>query len=252
MTKNLYYRSVLKRTNTFAEGILNLFFAFSSWPRLLLEVFLRRNMGERYFNFSLAMFLLALMAILPIVMWHLIFHVLGIGTFIAGYATWYLFLAAFLKFALDRRDEVRRQPSVFDFARYSLSTGHSLPFLRDLQIGGKRVDTRTLETLIEPGACFVLGTVGLCFGQAIATVLIVCSLFYSLSYLAAYRQGDHLIMDRIDEMICNEEMVRLFIEGRPPFETRGVPLYGRLPADPDLRQRVADSLLEDEDVAEVL
>lgn len=40
--------------------------------------------------------------------------------------------------------------------------------------------------------------------------------------MEAYRQGDHFIMDKIDEMICNEEMVSSFVEDRDSSQTRGV------------------------------
>jgi len=36
----------------------------------------------------------------------------------------------------------------------------------------------------------------------------VCSIFYSLSYFAAYKKADDFILDQLDEMIMGEEMER--------------------------------------------
>ena len=63
--------------------------------------------------------------------------------------------------------------------------------------------------------------------------------------MAAYTIGDHFIMDKIDEMICNEEMVNSFVEGRDSSETRGFSTYGRKPTDPETRRRLADAFMED-------
>ena len=66
MKKNLYFRSVFRRKNVIKEAILDLFLSTCSVPRLLLEVFIRTNMGERYFSFSTAIIATTVLAILPI------------------------------------------------------------------------------------------------------------------------------------------------------------------------------------------
>ena len=259
MKKNLYYRTVFKRTNWLKEGILNLFLGFSSWPRLMLEVFLRRNFGERYFSFSAALFITCLMAALPIAYQEFISSFRrfmgdarfggGMMDFIWLFTTWYAYLAGFLYMSLQRREEIKHMPSVFDFGRFSLSTGHIHPFFLNLNIGGKPADVRTIETVLEPGLFAGAGVLLIIMRQPIGTVFLFCSLFYSMSYIAAYRQGDHFVMDKIDEMICNEELVNSFVEGRDASETRGVNYYGRRPADPETRRRLAETFV-DENTAE--
>ena len=152
---------------------------------------------------------------------------------------------------LQRREEIKHLPSVYDFGRFSLSTGQIHPDLRQLFLIGKSVDLRTFETLIEPGLFAFIGFVLWGAAQPIGGIIFISSIFYSLSYMAAYRQGDHFIMDKIDEMICNEEMVHSFVEGRDASETRGVNFYGRRPADPDTRRKLVDNFME-EDVVEAL
>lgn len=261
MKKNLYYRTVFKRTNWLKEGILNLFLGFSSWPRLMLEVFLRRNFGERYFSFSAALFITCLMAALPIAYQEFLSRFrqfMGdprfggdLMDFIWLFTTWYAYLAGFLYMSLQRREEIKHMPSVFDFGRFSLSTGHIHPFFLNLNIGGRPADVRTIETMLEPGLFAGAGVLLIIMRQPIGTVFLFCSLFYSMSYIAAYRRGDHFVMDKIDEMICNEELVNSFVEGRDTRETRGVNYYGRRPADPETRRRLAETFV-DENVAEAV
>ena len=261
MKKNLYYRTVFKRTNAVKEAFLGLFLALSSYPRLLLEVFIRRNFGERYFSFSGAVFLSVLLGLYPILLYSSLgmFRSYSYGSytndfsfsnFLLHYATWYVFLAGFIIMAIRRRDEIKHLPSVFDFARFSLSSGHLHPHLLAVKIRGNKVSIRTIETVLEPGFFFLVGSLLWMFGQGVGHLLVVCSVIYSYSYQAAYYQGDNFVMDKIDEMICNEEMVKAFVEGRDPSETRGFNFYGRRPSDPETRRRVADTFIEtDEDVA---
>lgn len=258
MKKNMYYRTVFKRSNWLKEGILNIFLAFCSWPRLMLEVFVRKNMGERYFSFFTALVITCLMAALPIAyneFSNRIRQFTGdahLGTdmmdFIWLFTTWYAYLAGFLYMSLQRREEIKHLPSVFDFGRFSLSTGYIHPFFLNMKIGGRTTNVRTIETLLEPGLFAGVGVLLMIMRQPIGTILLVCSLFYSMSYLAAYRRGDHFVMDKIDEMICNEELVNAFVEGRDASETRGVNYYGRRPADPETRRKLADTFVDDEPV----
>lgn len=236
------------------EAILAFFLAICSWPRLLLEVFLRKNLGERYFSLSTAVVMTVLLALTPIVfqqITHRLFGSFGWGPFIGFFGSWYLFLAAFLYMCQRRHEEIKRLPSVFDFGRFSLSTGQIDPSLLKITINGHLIDVRIVETVIEPSIFFVLGFVLFMTAQPIGVVLMLSALCYSFSYVGAYHQGDHFIMDKIDEMICNEEMVNAFVEGREASETRGVQFYGRRPADPDTRRKLVDNFM-DEDTVEAL
>lgn len=254
MKKNMYYRAVIRRHYAIDEAILNFFLAFSSLPKLLLEVFIRKNMGERYFSLTAGLGMAFILGILPLMYdgaMSRFFNGYSSETFQLKFASWYVFLVAFLFMCFRRYEEIQRLPSVFDFGRFSLSTGEVFPQFFEFEIGGKKPDIRLIETLLEPGACALIGLPLMWLGQPIGTVIFVSSIFYSLSYMGAYRQGDHFIMDKIDEMICNEEMVDSFVEGRDASQTRGVSFYGRRPADPETRRKLVDSFIE-EDVVEAL
>lgn len=261
MQKNLYYRTVFKRTNTIKETMLGFFMAFSSYPRLLLEVFIRRNFGERYFSFSGSVFLTVLLSLYPLMkvgglsLFRAAYGYYGsvsFGSFMGHYATWYGFVVAFMVMADRRNEEIKRLPSVYDFARFSLSGGQFHPRFLQFEIGNRRFSTRTIETLIEPAFFFLIGVVVWLLGQGIGLVFILCSIFYSFSYQAAYYQGDQFVMDKIDEMICNEELVKSFVEGRDPSETRGFNFQGRRPTDPETRRRVVETFTENEDMVVAL
>lgn len=257
MKKNLYFRSVFRRKNVIKEAILDLFLSTCCVPRLLLEVFIRTNMGERYFSFSTAIIATTVLAILPIGA-SVGFYFLSrygfsrefdIFEFLLHDLTWYLFLAGFVGMCLDRRREIKRLPSVFDFGRYSLSTGNIHNGFLNYQPYGKRLSVRTIETVIEPGFFFVIGAGLWLLQQHVGILIVVCSVCYSISYLGAYHRGDNFVMDQIDEMIFNEEMTASFVDGLTPNETRGVNYYGRKPVDENMRRKVAENFVEDSEIA---
>jgi len=254
MKKNLYYRTVFKRSSMLQDGVLTLFLAFCSWPRLMIEVFTRKNLGERYFSFSTAMLIASVLALFPFVYFEILSRfrrATDFFLFVTFFTTWYLYLAGFIYMCLQRRQEIKQLPSVYDLGRFSLSTGQIRPEIRNLSLSDTPVDLRTFETVVEPGICAVIGLLLWGAAQPIGLIIFISSIFYALSYMAAYRQGDHFVMDKIDEMICNEELVNTFVEGRDSSETRGVNFYGRRPADPETRRKLVDSFI-DEDVVEAL
>ena len=253
MKKNLYYRTVFRRKNAIKEFLLTFFLGVASWPRLLLEVFIRKNFGERYFSFSTAIIMTVILAIFPYAIAqaqsYSSFGGGGISfwSFVGHNLTWYIFLALFIIVCLRRRHEVKRLPSVFDFERFSLSAGIVNPAFFTIKLGGKDPDIRTVETLIEPAFFLIIGVVLALMAQSVGVLIVVCSIIYSLSYFGAYYIGDNFIMDKIDEMICNENLVASFVDGRKPEETKGFNAYGRKPDNKEFRRRVVDSFFEDDE-----
>ncbi|MEA5426389.1 hypothetical protein [Arcicella lustrica] len=257
MKSNRYFKSLYKRTNVIKETLLSIFFGIGSGPRLLLEVFIRRNMGERYFSFSTAIFLLVVLSIIPAFSQYgfaifskvqMSYYQFNLFSFLGKNLTWYIFLGAFLYCSIERRKEVKSLPSVYDMARFSLSAGTIHREFCSLKFGGNPVEIRTIETLIEPAFFFVIGFMLWVFDQNVGNLLMFCSVIYSLSYKAAYYQGDNFIMDHIDEMICGEELSAVFIDGKKPEEARGFSFYGHRPANIQTRRRVAETFFEKETV----
>lgn len=249
MKKNLYYSTVFQRKNIVTELFMSLFLSIASYPRLLLEVFLRKNMGERYFSGASVITIFFLLAALPVIKERIItMEVLG------NNMLYYLFLLAFLYMGFKRNQEISRLPSVFDFARYSLANGEVHPSLRKLRFADRDLDIRTIHTIIEPGIFFVAGAILIFMDQKLlGGVLAVSSVLFSLSYEAAYHFGEQMVMDEIDKIILSEDMVKAFVDEDDPSQTRGVQFFGRKPAEKEMRRRVINNISRKKDeVAEVI
>lgn len=260
MKKNLYYAEVFQRTNMLKAVILGFFMAIASWPRLLLEVFIRKNFGERYFSLATAITIAVVLTPIPFIIGGFNRYN-DFGDTVSRHFTWYLFLIAFLVMSFIRQKEIDREPSVFDFARFSLSTGLIHPKFYEIKLytkkdeNGKIVDIapndRQISTIFEPLFFLAIGIFLLLIKQSLGVLIIVSSICYSFSYRAAFSIGDNFVMDKIDEMICNEEMVNSFVDDQDPSQTRGFYAYGRRPADPDFRRKLAESFIENNEEFEV-
>lgn len=252
MKKNLYYRTVYKRQNLIKSFLLNFFLVISSYPRLVIEVFIRRNMGERYFSLASSLTVAAILLLFPsitdsIVELFLPRNLRGFsqsydnGLFATKNILYTIYVFAFIAFSILRYREVKRNPTVFDFKRFSMSTGYSLPVFTNLS-----GNSRLIETVFEPLPFFLGGLVLTFAGQSLGLLLIFCSICYSLSYMGAYYQGDQFVMDTIDEMIMNEETKNSFVGNDDPSETRGVRFFAKKPRSIDDRERLADAMIQEE------
>lgn len=250
MKKNLYYRMYLER-KTASTIIMPLFISLAAIPRMLLEVFIRKGFGERYFSFTQAVLTALVLAGWPLVPIQLGGHFLRrTEPSLLPYITWYVFLAGFLFFVIKHGRDQKRTPGVFDFKKYSRYQGKIHPYFFTLQFPGRKTDVRLVECWLEPAGFFFLGVFFALIGQALGGLLIACSIFYALSYQLAYLQGDHFVMDRIDEMIVNEELEKAFMEDQTEDDTRGFRFVGRKPTDENLRRRVFDAMTADDKIFE--
>lgn len=241
MQKNLYYHSVLSRRNVIGEAILNFFLGICSYPRLIMEVFLRRNMGERYFTLASAITVGLILFFIP---WVIpAYSYLPAGSIIMENKLWYLFIIAYGYFSFLRYKEIRRNPSVFDFGRYTKSDGDLLPFLRKTKF-----NIRQLEIFIEPLPVLVLGLLLLFFEQYLPGLLFsLCAIIYSLSKAAAYMNGDHFIMDKIDELLCNTDLRDDFLGKGAAESQHGFKFRHDIPDDPNMRGQLFNSFFSNDD-----
>ncbi len=242
MKKNLYYAAIYKRQNWIKLIILSAFYLISSYPRLLLEVFLRRNMGERYFTLASALTILFILGGFP----KYALPMYAMVTLINNNKLYYAFLAVFLVFSLLRYLEVKRLPSVFDFARFSQSGGNIYPIFYKLKLFGEEPSIRTIEIFYEPLPFFIFGALLTWaeIGTFLGPVLTFSSLLYCLSHAGGYMIGDYFIMDRIDEIICNEDLTDAFVKDKP--SPRGFVWYGKKPTTEDLREEYVEDIAFEE------
>src|SRR5262249_46161052 len=138
-----------------------------------------------------------------------------------GHATWYIFLLAFGYSAIKRNREIKTNPNVYDFKCFSLYAGDVHPRFLAFDISGKPVTLRQIETLLEPGLFFVIGIALAVLGQAIGHVIWLSAVCYSLSYRAAWLNGDNFVWDTVDKRILAEQ-TRRFIDDLPSNDAKGV------------------------------
>lgn len=252
MKKNLYFRQVYRRENVLKDFIYAAFYKLASYPRMLIEVFIRRNFGQRYFSPATAVTIMVVLFLWPVMVYRIfqsngrLLSDLGIEepNWLWAYSGWYLLLVAFGYFAYLRYKEIKQNPSVFDFGRFSLCTGDIHPLFYKLKIFGKTPSIRKIEIWCEPALFFLIGLLLGLTGQRVGGLLMDCSILYALSYAAAYKQGDDFVMDKIDETIMNEELENAFVNDATSDNTRGVRFYSHKPDAKSLRRKVAESMIE--------
>jgi hypothetical protein len=243
MKKNIYYQTLFARPNGLKLWLLTFFLSFSFLFRIPIEVFVRKNFGERYFNLLISILIGVFLLYFPYYM-----SSNRSGTdyeyLTKWYGLWYVFTLAYCYCVFARYKEVVHEPSVFDFKRFSLSTGKVHPKFFGIKVNG-RVNKRKIETLYEPAIFFIPGVILAFFEQPLGYFLVPCALIYSLGYVGAYYMGDNFIMDKIDEMICNEELRDVFVHDNE--SEKGFPFYGKKPSEKNTREKLYDSWMKDGD-----
>jgi hypothetical protein len=241
MKVSAYYVTFFQRQSVLREMFFSFFWGICSWPRLVLEVFLRRDMGERYFSLSSAFCIFGVLC-----SWGI--HQQGYD-FWGTYALWYFFALAFLGMSFYRQRELRRPAHLFDFSRFSLSAGKTWEQLRQVTVQGQVIvfSPKQITTLVEPSLAVVPGAL-LWWGldQHMGLLLVGCGLIYSLSYVASYRQGSDFLLDQIDQTICQQDLGETLAQGLAPDFSRGATFSGNLPTNPTQRQQVASAFLDDD------
>lgn len=251
---NAYFKQLIQRQNHLKETILGFFLIFASYARLLLEVFIRTKFGERYFNLGTAITLAAILAAYPF----FDYYILGWGNIeeslisaLFPYITWFIFLALFVATSLKHEKTIKRSRSTFEFQRYSLYAGKVHSYFKHVKINGKPADLRTIETFLEPAPFFIGGLVlWLVFKQPVGALLTICALFYSMSYRASYYIGDNFVLDKIDEMILNRELEKVFVNDAEPEDASDVTFPYRKPTDTNMRREILPYLQGDEEIVE--
>ena len=268
MKRNLYYRTTQRRENLLKKIFFDFVQWSSSYPRLLLEVFVRKDFGERYFRLWTALWVTFLLALWPVLKTKFInpirhiwndpevpHHVSGHSIphhhavpeaiplkpdemLMPHYMGWYIFLGLFLVCSIIRRIEISRKPSTFNFDKYSLSNGRINPLFFKIHLPGGKTSPRLIETFWEPVFFFIAGYIlWRFFHQSIGLVVVISSVFYSLSYIADYTDGDNFVMDEIDQMIGNNGLEKSFVDGVDGNTTGGATTYTVAPEHTDLRHK---------------
>ena len=107
-----------------------------------------------------------------------------------------------------------------------------------------------METVYEPALFFIAGIFIWLLHQNIGSVVVISSICYSLGYAADYYVGDNFVMDKIDEMIANEELEKSFVEGADGDKTRGFTMRAAVPPNIEMRRKMLPLMTEETDVIE--
>lgn len=213
------------------EALQNFFLGVSSYPMLLVEVFLRSKMGERYFSLSHAVKLAVLLVLVPTFLHFTSGQDWG-DTF-KSFWSMYLFAGLFSWFTFKRHKETWRPATEFDFSRFNLSTGEVFPFLKSVKQVDGSINYRKIEIWLEPLIILAAGILLLLMAQFLmGCLLVITAIIYHQHYDIAYKQGDEFVLDIIDEMIINRDFSRDFIHD----ETSSTGFRTRFTKKPSLKE----------------
>ena len=215
--ENLYYREVIRRDNGLLKFISDVLQIIERPFRLLLSVFLRKDFGERNFNIvsasSLAFFL-----ILPFFGYlFMLIKAGGVYGWLAMFNfSWLAFICVFMFLSYRHHKAMGFSLTKYDFDKYSVHEGKfNLPWgmiLEKVKLKGK-LSLLIAEVVAEPLLCFVVGFVLMIipFTRGVGILIMISSVFYSLSYLGAYWRARNSILDKNDKRIMNMDMAKIFI-----------------------------------------
>lgn len=238
MKANSFYEATLGRTNVLKTTILGFFFSITSYFRLLLEVHIRKGFGSGYFSLASAITVLVPLAVFPVIFARYQFY-FGIGSFIAKFLTWYIFLGIFAYRSWQHHIASRRKPGEYDFTKYSKFGGYQDYRFHQIKVFGRKLTTREVATIFEPGLFLLIGLGLMLLRQPIGVVITISSIVYSLGYRGAYHIGDMYIQDIIDKMILAEELQETCVNGKYPDADKGFELFD-MPINPEYRRKMAN------------
>ncbi|UAY53184.1 hypothetical protein [Ferruginibacter albus] len=247
MEKEMFYRHRFGRKNLLMGYLLTFFLMLSSYPRLLLEVFIRKDFGERYFKMISAITVAFILFAIPAKFAAKMYRHDGLSTALFHYGTWYLFIVYFLFVSYGHHQKIKRNPSVFDFAKFSVYSGTLNPKFYEPVLGSRQMkfNRRQVETIVEPALFFLIGIALWIMQQKLGILLVVSSIIYSLGYAAEYVAGDNYIMNMIDQKIFNQRLERNFVFDEEMTDCEN--FRGRKPSSENLRRQLLSSMMGEEE-----
>ena len=225
-----------RKSEVYALG-KDLIFKLSSYPSYIVEVFLRKNFGERYYTFSIAI-IISIAMLFPMLLEGNLRNFLGIP--------WLVFTLAFLYKSIRHRMEFRRFGTSYNFDRYSYSDGEIHPFFWNFfgkEILGVKVTRYLIHVLIEPGLPIIIGLflTAIPFTRGTGILILISGvLFCYRNIMKAYAARDY-ILDIIDEQIVMHGKHDVLMEEKPKNETKGLSFPIELPSNKLLREEMLKS-----------
>lgn len=240
--QNVFITVTAGRKSVITNLAKDLLFALSSYPSYIIEVFLKKNMGERYFTFSIAVTISLAMLFPWFFRGSIMRDFLGLP--------WLLFTLAFLVMSIRRRMEIKRFGFAYDFDRFSYSDGEKLHFLYNIvgnKIGSITITRYLVLVLIEPAIPILIGLLLMLSSYTFPVGFLIFScgiLFCYRSVMKAYAARD-IILDMIDEQITAKWNHDVIMEEKPQSQTAGLHFPIDLPESKTFRQNFVNSINDD-------
>ncbi|MEM6721114.1 MAG: hypothetical protein AAF611_17425 [Bacteroidota bacterium] len=232
--RNIFVETHFGKPNLIVALLKDFFLFIAIYGSSVVEVFLRKRFGERYFSLSHSVIL--------------IFLILYFGNFLSkvlnienSFIILIIFMIIYLGFSLKHRMEISKYGTTYDYKRFSLSNGEIASFWNKL-IGqsayGVKISEYSVRVVLEPAIPFIVGFI-LSFFSLFALVgitLMLSAICLAIKNFMQAQIARNWVLDIIDNKIANETKHDLFITGKSSRETKGVYLPIELPKDKQTRQ----------------
>jgi len=220
----------------------DLIFKLSSYPSYIAENSIRRNFGERYYNFSVAI-IISLLLLYPY-----FFAGSQVRDFLG--VSWIIFILFFLYKSIRHRMEFRRFSMDYNYDRFSYSDGEIFPFWYTLigrKILGITVTRYLILVLFEPALPILTGLflMLLPFTRAVGALIFISGLFFCYRNIMKAYAARGYVLDMIDEQITAQWQHDVIMEEKPKSETAGLSFPIELPKDKNLRMEMIKSMEEE-------
>ncbi|MCX2495239.1 hypothetical protein OQX63_17245 [Pedobacter sp. PF22-3] len=246
MRKQLFFKTSIKRTNPIKAIFLSMFNIGVGMPVTICETFTRKDFGIRHWNIGWPILYSILLILIPI------YGLSPAQIFQTGAAEfdnfiWYLFVAAFVYKSVMHWLDQRHNPSTFDFGKHSYYGGKLDKRLLEFKFDGKKLDIRTIETIIEPAFFFCIGLILFFLHLSVGFLLLFASIGYSASRFMDYHLGDEKVLDIIDSIIIKEDYEDAFMNEISEDNSRGLNIPSRRPKSMENRRKVVEEMFLQDD-----
>ena len=246
--QNIFRVAQGARVNLFYAFIIGSLASLSSWPASIIEAFMRRKFGERYFTLSTCLSIFIIMLIGGVAMADKIGY--------AYFITWFIFAGIYLWFSIRHRLEIKKYGTAYDFERFSLCDGRIHKFWWQIigkEYGGIKVNRYLVHVLLEPAVPVLVGFILIAnpYTRAVGTLLMVCGILFAFRSFVKAQSARNSVLDIIDDQITAQYQREVIMEEKPMEETAGLYLPIELPTNPELRGKIADHLEADLNVYDI-
>lgn len=224
-TVHHYYYSIYRYENALRAIWYGFIYALAHWPSMMIHVFTRKNMGERFFTLAAPISFCAILS-LPFIFKN---ELDRLGDF-AGPLNWFgiIFLGLYLAIAIERRLEFKRHSHEFDPEKFSKYEGDRLvydwaieKFKADTLVGkilGWRFVMRNFESLlfIITGLLLLL----IPFSRLVGFLLVVSGLLDMAKTRVQFAKGRNYVLDQYDNVIVSREFKESFVNNKKPKDSK--------------------------------